>query len=149
MAVVAHLSRGRLGCAWMFSIALETAREPRRSRRWRHGQPGRVERDRWQAGQGALMMFIEDRGQSAYGVRFQVRGDGHTLWLGDDALWGTLLEAPEMEAPQLGGGGSSRRVNITLQAAVGPSVGLWRTSPQIIAQQMGPDDTPHSARVCS
>lgn len=41
----------------------------------------------------APMTFIENAGQFAEGVHFQVRGGNHTLWLAEDAIWITVLES--------------------------------------------------------
>ena len=49
----------------------------------------------------APVMFIENVGQFPTGARFQVRGGlGSNMWLGDDAIWVTLLE-PATEIPDL------------------------------------------------
>jgi hypothetical protein len=42
----------------------------------------------------ALALFIENVGQFNEQARFQVWGGGATLWLAEDAIWLTLLEAP-------------------------------------------------------
>lgn len=41
------------------------------------------------------VMFIENVGQFADGARFQVRGGDRTIWLGEDAIWVTVLEKPD------------------------------------------------------
>lgn len=47
------------------------------------------------------VMFIENVGQFPTGARFQVRGGlGSNIWLGDDAIWVTILE-PATEIPDL------------------------------------------------
>jgi len=43
--------------------------------------------------QNAPVMFIEKVGQFDDDARFHVRGGDYDLWLSDDALWITLLEA--------------------------------------------------------
>jgi len=42
-------------------------------------------------------MFIENIGQFDDDARFHVRGGDYDLWLADDALWVTLLEAVQEE----------------------------------------------------
>ena len=55
------------------------------------------------------VMFIENVGQFADGVRFQVRGSDKTIWLAEDAIWVTVLEKPSSPYPlypSLGEGGA-------------------------------------------
>jgi hypothetical protein len=55
-----------------------------------------AEADVAEALQNSPVMFIEKVGQFSNDARFHVRGGKLDLWLADDALWITLLEA----APQ-------------------------------------------------
>ena len=50
--------------------------------------------------QGGSLMFVENAGQFAYGVHFQVRGAmGSSLWLAEDGIWITVLEQTTEEEP--------------------------------------------------
>lgn len=49
--------------------------------------------------QSSPLMFIENVGQFAEDVRFQVRGGDRTIWLTEDAIWITLLEPVAVAAP--------------------------------------------------
>jgi hypothetical protein len=43
-------------------------------------------------------IFIQNAGQFPDGARFQVRGGDRTVWLAEDAIWLTLMEAPADDA---------------------------------------------------
>src|SRR3972149_6366798 len=45
-------------------------------------------------------MVIENVGQFADGARFQVRGNDHTIWLAEDAIWFTVLDHPQAAPSQ-------------------------------------------------
>jgi hypothetical protein len=61
------------------------------------------------ASQPSGLIFVENAGQFADGVRFQVRGGGLTLWLAEDAIWLTVLDQGAAEsATRPAGSGDTR-----------------------------------------
>ena len=75
------------------AVAQDTRLPPQRSPAPEHATPESALRS-------SPVMFLENAGQFDSCARFQVRGALGTMWLADDAIWITVVDAP----PQCWGG---------------------------------------------
>jgi hypothetical protein len=59
------------------------------------------------------VMFIENVGQFAAGARYQVRGGNSTIWLAEDALWVSMLQAPDTSQTPAFSAGEEQKMSET------------------------------------